>query len=406
MRKLAFWALLFFIFTLPWEKSFDLGPGVGSVGRVAGVIAFATGVAAVLTSARVRALHSFHILTIAFLSLVTLSLFWSADQVETPHIIRVYFQSAWVVWLLWELAPDNKSIYLAEVAYVVGAYVSAIGVLHNFATHRVLQTMTEARFSADGWDFNEIAVVLALAIPMACLLATRGHGFWARWLGRGYLIVGPFAILLTSSRTGFIVAGIGLITLLPMHSYVSLTAKTILAGVIVVGLLIAFVFTPEQVWRRVETIPMEVRAADLNGRVSIWATGMRTFEDNPIIGVGAGAFKAGSRSYYEAHNTYLEVLTEEGLIGFTIFLFMVGCAVRSLGRGSAEQQTMLASLLSSWVVGTFALHCAAHAWAWLVLGLIVTQGHTFSDAGRESPAPLAETTSFPGAMTHQWASLP
>jgi O-antigen ligase len=87
------------------------------------------------------------------------------------------------------------------------------------------------------------------------------------------------------------------------------------------------------------------------GRTDIWTVGWRMVQGAPLQGVGAGNFPIVSIHYLlepgallrddfivsdkpkVAHNTYLEVLAELGIIGLTLFLivicFAIGCAVRA-----------------------------------------------------------------------------
>ncbi len=92
-----------------------------------------------------------------------------------------------------------------------------------------------------------------------------------------------------------------------------------------------------------------------SGRTTIWKVGWREVQHNPILGVGAGNFSdAGVKYVLEpgtinhsaanytayfidtptvAHNTYLEVLAEEGIIGamlfFGVVLLSLGCTYRA-----------------------------------------------------------------------------
>ena len=66
------------------------------------------------------------------------------------------------------------------------------------------------------------------------------------------------------------------------------------------------------------------------GRLSMWKIAWGLFKDNPVLGIGWGAFadyvplsiQSGHESLFEVrnvHNCYLQVLCETGIIGFVIF---------------------------------------------------------------------------------------
>lgn len=59
--------------------------------------------------------------------------------------------------------------------------------------------------------------------------------------------------------------------------------------------------------------------------------GLEAFEDNPFIGVGLGNF-VGNYFVYEVHNTFVSILAETGIIGFSSYLLLLAvilvCIVR------------------------------------------------------------------------------
>lgn len=57
-----------------------------------------------------------------------------------------------------------------------------------------------------------------------------------------------------------------------------------------------------------------------SGRSELWAIAIKLFKDNPIFGIGAGRYVSLSGAGTNAHNTYLEILCELGVVGFTLFL--------------------------------------------------------------------------------------
>lgn len=65
-------------------------------------------------------------------------------------------------------------------------------------------------------------------------------------------------------------------------------------------------------------------ASQGSGRFEIWANGFSLFIDNPFFGVGWYNFLNYNINYFDrfnyAHNTFLEVLVELGMVGFVIYL--------------------------------------------------------------------------------------
>ena len=86
-----------------------------------------------------------------------------------------------------------------------------------------------------------------------------------------------------------------------------------------------------------------------SGRLSLWAAAFAMFQDAPVLGQGPQGFLLHHRAYIDAlqlpawvriedrvtpwaHNLYLELLAEQGVLGLATFLGMVGAGVATLGR--------------------------------------------------------------------------
>jgi O-antigen ligase len=90
--------------------------------------------------------------------------------------------------------------------------------------------------------------------------------------------------------------------------------------------------------------------SNTSGRSSIWTVGWRMVEANPVIGVGSGNYTIAERHYllsapgsitadqviidtpYVAHNVYLHILAELGVIGRVLFLGVVVLSIASAVR--------------------------------------------------------------------------
>src|SRR5207244_3422504 len=94
-------------------------------------------------------------------------------------------------------------------------------------------------------------------------------------------------------------------------------------------------FAPAAQRQRLATIATEMTTATtLHGRTQIWKAGLKALKQHPAAGVGSGAYPKAVEPWlgkpkvkgfqYVAHNSFLSVLVETGLIGFTIFALLLG----------------------------------------------------------------------------------
>jgi len=155
------------------------------------------------------------------------------------------------------------------------------------------------------------------------------------------VFVAYFAELQTVSRGGIIGFGVGLL----VTSYVtSLNFKLLIAFIITLMLVFSPSFLPEKVALRFSGQDMhglESNEADVSftTRIEIWHAAVRMSIFNPL-GVGMDSFKErvgeyGGPALRDAHNVYLLVAAETGLLGIVLFVKLI---LHLLKRGLAAQK--------------------------------------------------------------------
>mgnify|MGYP000725347966 CR=1 FL=1 len=151
-------------------------------------------------------------------------------------------------------------------------------------------------------------------------------------------------------------------------------------------------------------------------RLGYWKTGLRMAIDNPAIGVGLGCFgyaypryqQAGVGDVKAAHNDYLQILCETGLLGFLAFCgfwtwFIWTGARRILRENDPQERATLAGLYAGLLA--FLIHAlvdfpfynpALAFFAFLIAGLFLARS--------ERAAPEKAAANRPGRM--QMLALP
>lgn len=76
---------------------------------------------------------------------------------------------------------------------------------------------------------------------------------------------------------------------------------------------------------------------DGSGRLAIWRNGLKLFSANPWFGIGLDNFRAYNYRFFHhwqyMHNTYLEVLIENGLVGFAFFATSIAALLLHKSKG-------------------------------------------------------------------------
>lgn len=65
-----------------------------------------------------------------------------------------------------------------------------------------------------------------------------------------------------------------------------------------------------------------------NGRLSLWHDAINRFCQNPILGIGVKSFY--NSTGLDVHNTYIQILTETGIIGMLLFTFALGTMLKNV----------------------------------------------------------------------------
>jgi O-antigen ligase len=390
MITLAYTALWVFIFSLPWEN-FIVIPGLGVISRVFGMLAASLAVLAALVSGKLRRWHLFHFAALLFVIWAGGTMLMVYNPLTMPKKFWTFVQLFIVVWMIWELAHTRKRQLGLFTAYILGAYVAALDTIMLYRR----DTGGLRRFAAAGGDPNDLAMTLALALPMAWYLGTTYHRPLLRWVYRAYLPVGLVAIGLTASRGGVLAAIVGLLIVPLTMTKLSPSRFAIALVVLVLSGSFAVSYIPTKVANRLATTGAEVEDLSLGGRFTIWKAGVNAFVQRPLVGYGTSGFRAAvtpelGHSTQVAHNSFLSVLVEEGLVGFVFYCLMfVAVFLAVLSLPSLERRFALV-LLVTVVTTMLPLTWEDNKAVWFVLAALLgfAQAPAGAPASRMRHAPV------------------
>ncbi len=361
---------------LPLEDS-----ALGSVNRLIGGLVMLLWLLSVVATGRLGRLHLFHLLAVAFALWYVLSVWWSVAPDETPFTATL-IEGVVLSVLLWDIYRTQERLEAAMQAFLLGGYVSVAMTAFNFAQGQQVRHW-EQRFSGSGFDPNDIALLLAIGIPMATYLATRPRSLPVfRLLNLLYPLATALGIVLSGSRGALLAAAPAYLFYLVRLARLGRGWGVAVAGLLAAALAGATQLDLSAPLQRLGTVAESSGDDHLSGRSEIWQAGWTAFGEHPFLGVGGGAFSAatagrnGQVLSLIAHNTYLSVLTELGPIGFLLFLGLLVVVLRSALRQSPPMREMSLLCLLVWGVGVFALSWEFRSQTWLLFGLIVAAGHS------------------------------
>lgn len=401
MSTIAYAGLWIFVFSLPWEKMLAL-PGLAIVARALGATAAVLTLLSVVMSGRLRRLHPAHVAALLFWAWAGLELFLFHSGDRLPYKFWTFGQLILVMWMIWELAVTEQRVRGLLAAFVLGAYIAAFDTFMLFRR----EAGTLRRFSAGGLDGNDLAMVLALSLPMAWYLGMVLRRPLLRWACRAYLPVAVLGVGLTGSRGGMLATTVALMFIpLSMTRLSPGRLVTALVMLLAAGCL-AVAFVPETLIERLATTGTEVEAGRFGGRGKLWKAGLAVVPENPVFGHGIGSFKTaitprlGSAAQV-AHNSYVSVLVEQGIVGLALYLGMFVAVFVSVLKLPRLERRFALVLMATLAVAMFPLTWEDRRPAWFVLSVLLALSQAL-DLRRAADAARAAVPRLTAAA-RQWA---
>lgn len=373
MGRYAFSIIWLMVFTIPWSNMI-LIPGLGTISYVLGPPVLAVGILATLYHQKIR-FHLMHGVMLTFGLWLFITYFWSIDPYTSQLAIISYTQNIILAWLIFQWATRIRQVNALLAAYVLGAYIAVGAVIFGFVSGE----QNAVRYTATGFNANNIACIMALGIPMAWYLTLNKTKAILVWIYRIYPAFALFAILLTASRGGFIVAVVGLFFIFFSYRGLPFLNKFILLSIAATTALLLTLYVPVESFNRIDTIGSEVASGSLNSRVDIWVAGLHAIGEHPmgvigvLWGIGVGCFPhaiAPILFYASAHNVFLSMLVEVGVIGFLLFTAILFVALLSTQRMPRLERLLWLVLLSQWGIAAMTSNMQWRKETWLLFALL------------------------------------
>ncbi len=368
IHTVSLYSLLCFIFLIPW------GDGLwDGLARVFGILSFGLAALLLITEGTHKKFSFYHVFVIALWAWFILSLMWTPNIDKGVELINRGLQIMLLPFLFSLIIVNRKSILLAYQSYVLGNVVGSLTILYNYLNG--IESPYYQRYTVQNIETDTMSIILALSIPMAAYLATNLDKKWMRLI---YLFTMPliiFAIFLTGTRTGAIVAIFGVLYWLYTHRKSSFRIKASIFIVFILSIIIVANFAPKASVDRVFSAGKSLKSGDLNSRTLIWEASINEWKKTPIIGVGMGGLghvlSKAHVNFDSAHNTYIHILTEEGIIGLLLYLLLLSSVLYLILHTPHSEKAFLLTLFMIAIISQLTLHLQIQKETWFVLSMLV-----------------------------------
>jgi putative inorganic carbon (hco3(-)) transporter len=349
-----------------------------------------------------------------FLSWQALTVFWAVDAGVATSGIVIAAPLVLMVVLIGFTSASDHDLAVLKLAIVLSGAIVGLFALFLIATGKPLPTHgVSQRFSIvanpQDTDPNILAASLQLPLALSLELILVGQRRWlSSWAWRAVGVVTVAlcltAILLTGSRGGTLAAlvtfGLVLFYANRIPGVKRIARGIVAAGVAILSLLglIAFLtlrFMPQSPLEGVLSADVVHRltSESSSGRAQIWTTGLLAcerdcawgagLENFPIVYNQQQAFSAVTKNVganRPAHDVYLQLAVESGVVGLTLFLLAVLAEWLALAKPEMRMLGVaLKPALAGLLVANMFLSAIWFKYFWLVF--IVT-GVTISSPSR------------------------
>jgi O-antigen ligase len=374
MRSITYALSLLLIFVIPWEGLVRL-PGVGNGAKVLGIGVAIVWLITVIVTKRLRRPRPVQVVLLFFVIWNGITIFWSADPTRTLAHLLTWLQLLGMALMLWDLYTTRPAILAGLQMYVLGAYVAVGSAVRNYLTGDVFYTNYQ-RYSSGDTNPDGFGFILAMAIPLAWYLAAENNGRWGkvfRAVNYAYIPAAFMGLALSGTRTALLASLVGMMFGLISLTRIRLWIRIVITLVLVSSLfyLVPYVRTLKS-FQRLGTTGTELTQGDLNNRTNNWAEGLANFQEHPYFGVGANMYRSVNSLDKVAHNSFVSVLVELGLVGFALFATIIVIIVsEAWSHRSLWERSFWMTLFTVWTMGAFTLTWEYRKSTWLFFSLLL-----------------------------------
>jgi O-antigen ligase len=374
IHVLALMATSVFILLIPWADGVHDG-----LPRILGITVFGLSGLLIATKGTHKNYSFYHFFVVLLWLWVIISLAWTPDEVLGTELAVTMFQLMLLPLVFTLIITKKSDLLLAYQSYVFGCYI-AFGIIFYNYTHNIFEIYgryTIANIATDG-----MAYILALGVPMAAYLAKSYDNKLLKIINILAMPVIIYAIFLTATRTGSLVAMIGVAYWLFTHRKASIVVKISMLVVLSLSVVAVLNFAPKASVDRIFSSGKSIKSGTLNYRTVIWKASIDQWKHAPIVGSGvASLYTLISKKHVEyewAHNTYIQFLVENGIIGLMLYLLVIISLLYFVLQTPFDEKVFLLSLLLSVLVSQVSLHTHLQKETWFVLSMIFI--HAFASS--------------------------
>lgn len=272
-----------------------------------------------------------------------------------------------IILLFYTVVNNVKDLKIVKKMFSFGLISIILSSLYGLFYQYLYQGVSRIDSTFMALDFG--ALLLMYSIFVMTYLFFYENSLKYNYLSASALILLLVTLILNQSRGAWLgFAGGSLITFW-LH-------KKRLIPVFLIVLIVVVLLAPTAIQDRIMSITNLENNKSNSTRLGLWKSSLMIFKDNPINGVGINNFRPAYKSGYEqpnvdhpfshAHNTYLNFLSETGILGFAALLYLFFSILKYLYIGYEKIEDKFSRLFILGTISSF-------------IGAFIIQGMTESN---------------------------
>lgn len=363
-----------FIVTLPLTM-FQVG-ALGSGQRLISVFVCVGSLVILYRSRSILRARGGAIFWIVYALSILLSVVWST-AISSSFIFASGILLMVATFVSMSLLPINShDAKLIKTSWIIVGVVAA-GIFVIFGEQAELGNRTLIRLPSGDSDPNEYVAYFLL--PLAFFI---DNIFQSRTFIKILSLMASIGILyiifMTGSRAGAIAALVTVVLIIVRHAQLSVMKFLLACSVLISGLFVSqqllWPLIPEEVRSR---LTVEALVEDNgSGRAEIWNSGLELILNSGWRIVTGFGPNGAPLVHSVMHNHFLQSLVDGGLIGLTLFVAIIVCALRSSGWNTPIFAATVGIVIMFMTLTAYSNF--RPAWAVLFMAMVVANEHHMS----------------------------
>lgn len=302
--------------------------------------------------------NALHILSLLFIIWMYVSNPQAAWSGVDRNWIFTYLQLWVLMYVSGDLLDEPRKHHLVMGLFAAVSVVSAyFAITQGYITDDILDAPRVGGFAAGS---NDAARYFVVAMVFVTYLRSQVKHPFIRFLLLGGIIITYLGVFYTASRTGMILLFFAQMLLF----FFQHEGKLRVQYLIIFGLAFAMiVLLAEPILGILGNIlPSITKGTDTMGlRYDLWKAGWYMWLDHPVSGVGVGMFRYKVPVYMlripgvvprslVAHNIYITILTETGIVGFILFMSTLIVALNNYIKAKRHMEAPQLDERNVWLI--------------------------------------------------------